>query len=90
MFKLIDNIIEFDGYRVGTLWNEGVPATVRAEVRDALDGIGEMGQEIECQGCDDHEDTNASLRATLVSLREQLKDVAAERDSYAVMLGIER
>ena len=90
MFKIIDNMIEFRGWRVGVLWNEGVAVTVQAEVRDALEQIGEADDAPECQVCLDHEDTNASLRATLVSLREQLKDVEIERDSYAIILGIDR
>ena len=79
MFRIIDNIIEFNGWRVGTLWNEGVPATVQAEVLDALGEVGEEAEEmidVDCGECDDY--------------RAELEEVKAERDAYAVMLGIER
>lgn len=56
MFKLIGNIVEFDGYEVGCLYFSGIPASVQDRVYETLERVNENALDEYDRGYDDAKD----------------------------------
>lgn len=95
MFKVIADVIEFDGYIVGTIGD--MPATVKGRLIDALEDYTEecaQCKEYEaeldgpCNECVNYEDVIADLDNEADKLATMLTDVEGERDRYKAILGL--
>lgn len=78
MFKVVGDTLEYDGWTVGTLGN--MPATVRKNLVDTLEGVDAELEDEHCHDCEMHKEEIGELEGELNEARDEIVTLKEQRD----------